>query len=94
MTLDSTYLRARLARVIQEHTRLHRLASLSFGIGLVEIVLHELARECGKHDRLQSFLAFRPYQGIALRIMQSKDRVPGSIHSSSQCFLDDRHNRI
>lgn len=95
MTLDSTYLRARLARVIQEHFRLHRLDRLSLSIGLVEIIiLHELARECGKHDRLQYFLAFCPDQANALGIMQLKDRVPGSIHSSSQCFLDDRQNRF
>jgi hypothetical protein len=63
MTLDSTYLRARLARVIQEHTRLHRLASLSFSIDLVEIVLHELARERGKHDRREIFPCILPLPG-------------------------------
>lgn len=95
MTLDSTYLRARLARVIQEHLRLHKLDRLSLSIGLVEIIiLHELARERGKHDRLQYFLAFCPDQENALGIMHLKDRVPGSIHSSSQCFLDDRQNRF
>lgn len=73
MTLDSTYLRARLARVIQEHFRLHRLDRLSLSIGLVEIIiLHELASECGKHDRLQYFLAFCPDQANALGIMQLK----------------------
>lgn len=70
MTLDSTYLRARLARVIQEHLRLHRLDRLDPSIDLVEIALHELTRECRKHHRHQSLLAFYPYQEIALRIMQ------------------------
>ena len=72
MTLDSTYLRARLARVIQEHLRLHRLDRLSSGIDLVEIILHELARECRNHGRRQNLLSFCPYQEIALRIMQIK----------------------
>lgn len=72
MTLDSTYLRARLARVIQEHLRLHNLDRLGPSIDLVEIILHELTRECRKHGRHQSLLAFCPYQEIALRIMQIK----------------------
>lgn len=44
MTLDSTYLRARLARVIKKQLRLHRR---SFSISPVDIIQHELARECG-----------------------------------------------
>jgi hypothetical protein len=72
MTLDSTYLRARLARVIQEHLRLHSLDRLGPSIDLVEIVLRELTTVCSKHGRLQSLLAFCPYQEIALRIMQFK----------------------
>ena len=60
MTLDSTYLRARLARVIQEHLRLHRLDWLGPSINLVEITLHELTRECRKHDTRVSLLSALP----------------------------------
>ena len=68
MTLDSTYLRARLARVIQEHLRLHTLDSLGSGNDRLDIVLHELTRECKKHGR--RLLAFCPYEEITMRIMQ------------------------
>lgn len=53
MTLDSTYLRARLARVIKEHLRLHKR---SFNIDVV--VQHELARECGSKTAATVSLPF------------------------------------
>ena len=64
MTLDSTYLRARLARVIKKHLRLHKR---SFSIGLVDLVIpqHELARECGsKTDTSISLLLFLTDQDV------------------------------
>jgi hypothetical protein len=94
VTLDSTYLRARLARIIQGHLRLHRFDRLGSSIDRVEIVLHEQTRERSRHGRRWRVLAFYLYHEITLRILQSKVRVPGSIHSNSQCFLDDRHNCI